>query len=196
MPNLNPTAKKKRPRSAPRRTTAASAAAEIGRRELLGFPAALLRDLPLEVRFGVQARGLSGVIHIASRPYAVGDMAQRATEPLWFDGDELRALAIAAQAERVWGTDLKGFCLRKLHEPDFRVTEPIALAGAQPDAAPLWSLGEVLRWLELELISIEIVDEELTQLPKSSAQPVSSTQPAQPVIPVDTARAAPNAAAA
>jgi len=60
--------------------------------------------------------------------------------------------------------------LRKLHDPDFRVTEAMALAGAQPDrsSAAAWSLGQVLSWLELELVAIELVE---VDVPREAMRP-------------------------
>jgi hypothetical protein len=76
-----------------------------------------------------------------------------------FTGEELHAIAVAAQAERMWPADLKGFCLHKLHDASFRLSAPLALAGAQPSREPPWPLGRVLRWLELELIDVAFLDD-------------------------------------
>jgi hypothetical protein len=119
------------------------------RAELLAFPAQLLGGLPVSSRFVLQTTGFAPRIiwSTESAPTRAG---------IVFDADEVRALAIGAQAERLWAADLKGFCLRKLHDPSFRVTELAALGGAQPAADRLWSLGRVLRWLDLELSGIEL----------------------------------------
>jgi hypothetical protein len=66
-------------------------------------------------------------------------------------------LAVGVQAERLWPADFKGFCLRKLHDPSFRLTAQAALAGAQADDGLAWSLGRVLQWLELEPLSVDLL---------------------------------------
>lgn len=79
-----------------------------------------------------------------------------ARAPLRFSGDELRAIAIAVQAERLWHADITGYCLLKLHDPSFRVTERLALNGAQPVGGPPWTLGRVLQRLELQLAAVDV----------------------------------------
>jgi hypothetical protein len=120
------------------------------RAEVLAFPAQLLAGLPVASRFVLQGLGFSPRIVWSTEP------APASRTGIVFDAEEVRALAIGVQAERLWTADLKGFCLRKLHDPSFRVTELLALGGAQPATAPPWSLGRVLRWLDLELVRIEL----------------------------------------
>ena len=64
-------------------------------------------------------------------------------------------MAVAVQADRMSHADLKGYCLLKLHDPGFRVTERIALDGAQPVDEPPWTLGRVLQRLDLQLATLE-----------------------------------------
>ena len=123
------------------------------RAELLELPAASLNGLPVGVRIIAQGLGIAHLIRFDSRS------GLEPTAGINFDGEELRAIAIGAQAERLWPADFKGFCLRKLHDPSFRVTLGLALDGAQPEAATPWSLERVLRWLELELCDAELGDE-------------------------------------
>jgi hypothetical protein len=151
MMRAKPTAKKRPRKAAPN----AARETEVARSEVLGFAAQLLPALPLEIKIGVQANGLPSVIQIASKSHAPAESGALGAEGLWFDGEELRALAVAAQSERIWSSDFKGYCLRKLHDPSFRVTEAMALSGARPDTEPAWSLARVLHWLELDLVAIE-----------------------------------------
>jgi hypothetical protein len=125
--------------------------ARLARRELLELPARHLGGLPVAMRIGVQLSGFAHAIELVSRH------RDAPAGTLTFDLEELRALAIATQAERIWAADFKGYCLLKLHEPSFRVTEILALGGAQPSAAPPWSLGQVLRGLDLALLGIELL---------------------------------------
>jgi 2-keto-3-deoxy-6-phosphogluconate aldolase len=74
-------------------------------------------------------------------------------------GDELVALALGAEAVRLFPSDLKGYCLLKLHDPSFHATEQLTLGGVEPIAAPGWSLARVLQALELELRAIELIDD-------------------------------------
>jgi len=128
-----------------------------GRAELLAFPAQLLGGLPVPSRFVLQA------LSFAPRIIWTTESAPVTRDGIVFDADEVRALAIGVQAERLWAADLKGFCLRKLHDPSFGVTELAALGGAQPSPDQPWSLGRVLRWLDLELSGIELATcDELT----------------------------------
>ena len=121
--------------------------------ELLGFPARYLPDLPIKVRIRVQCAGLHREIELCSGPVE----ARRGA--LVFGGDELLALALGAEAERLFPADLKGYCLLKLHDAAFEVTDELTLGGVEPLADPGWSLARVLRALDLELRSIEIADD-------------------------------------
>jgi hypothetical protein len=128
-----------------------------GRAELLAFPAQLLGGLPVSSRITLQAHGFAPRI-IWSTESAPGHR-----DGIVFDADEVRALAVGVQAERLWSADLKGFCLRKLHDSSFQVTELAVLGGAQPSPGRPWSLGRVLRSLDLELSGIELdTGDELT----------------------------------
>jgi hypothetical protein len=120
--------------------------------ELLAFPAAFLPELPIPVRFSLEGAGITQEIVWATyQPEALP------AGTVWFDGEELRALAAAAQAERLWPADFKGFCLRKLHDPGFRVNELVALDGAQPVAGEdAWPLGRVLERLDLRLGALHV----------------------------------------
>lgn len=123
------------------------------RGELLQLSAEHLSGLPMAVRITVQGLGITHPIRLASH------RGSELPQGIVFDGDEVRAIALGVQAERLWPADFKGYCLRKLHDPSFRVTPGLALGGAQPDAVKPWSLGCVLGWLELELCEAELTDE-------------------------------------
>lgn len=118
--------------------------------ELLGFPARYLSELPIKVRIRVQTVGLHREIELTSGP------VQARRGELLFGGSELRALALGAEAERLFPSDVKGYCLLKLHDPQFAVTEELTLGGVEPLADPGWPLQRVLRALELELRGVEL----------------------------------------
>ena len=125
--------------------TTAAMTIELG--ELLSFPVRELKGLPVAVRIDLQVSGIHHAIVWTS------ELLDAPAEGLVFDGDEVRAIAIGVETERLWPADLKGFCLRKLHDPSFRVTQGAALDGAQQSVGPAWALERVLRWLELEVIA-------------------------------------------
>jgi hypothetical protein len=129
---------------------------ELATAELISFPAVHLPRLPLHVRINVEAAGFAHAITLCS---GVAATSKPAAGAIVFEADELHAIALAVQSERMWPADFKGFCLHKLHDPSFRLGAQLALDGAQPSAGPPWSLGRVLRWLDLELIEFTFVDD-------------------------------------
>lgn len=118
--------------------------------ELLGFPARYLAELPVKVRLRVQASGLHREIEITTGRVEVRPGA------LQLSGTELRALALGVEAERLFPSDVKGYCLLKLHDPAFEISEDLALGGVEPTPGPGWPLARVLAALELELRSVEL----------------------------------------
>jgi hypothetical protein len=119
--------------------------------ELLAFPARYLAELPVKVRIRVQYAGLPREIELCS-----GGPVKVRRGTLRFDGSELRAIALGAEAERLFPADMKGYCLLKLHDPAFQVTDELTLGGVAPIDDPGWSLARVLAALDLELRSAEI----------------------------------------
>lgn len=123
--------------------------------ELLSLPARHLPELPVQTRIVAHHQGLNKEIVLCS-----GRVAGPPGE-FCFSGDELRALALGVEAERLWAWDFTGFCLLKQHDPRFEVTGPIALAGAQPvESGAAWPLGKVLQRLGLVVSAVEIADAE------------------------------------
>jgi hypothetical protein len=137
--------------------SAAAPGVELAKSELLGFPALLLPRLPLHVRISVEAPGFAHAITLCSG--VVAAPSAELGQTIVFECDELEAIATAAQAERMWPADFKGFCLHKLHDASFRLGSRLALDGAQPSTDPAWSLGRVLRWLDLEMIEFAFLDD-------------------------------------
>ena len=121
--------------------------------ELLAFPARYLSELPVKARIEVQCRGLHREVELCTGP------TETVRGALRFSGAELRALALGAEAERLFPADVKGYCLLKLHDPGFTVTEELTLGGVEPIPDPGWPLARVLRALDLELRSAELDDD-------------------------------------
>lgn len=118
--------------------------------DVLAFPARYLPELPVKVRIRAQYPGLHREIELCSGP------AEARRGALVFEGSELLALALGVEAERLFPADMKGYCLLKLHDPAFEVSEELTLGGVEPIADPGWSLARVLSALELELRGIEL----------------------------------------
>lgn len=129
-------------------------------RELQAFPARYLIELPSPLGFSVQAHGIPTDIDLMTARLAYGDEPLRG---IVFDADELAALVLGVENERVRPAEFKGFCLHKLQDPGFRLTPELALDGAFAQstvagaAAPTLSLGQVLRGLELRLVSAHML---------------------------------------
>jgi hypothetical protein len=132
--------------------------------EALAFPARHLAGLPLPVRFGLEGYGLTEIITWSSEP------DPRSRSGIVFDAAEVQAIVIAVEAERLRPSDLKGYCLRKLHDPGFRVTVGLALDGAQPQGGVAWPLARVLRHLDLELYEVSFAGSSSSWPPSSQSR--------------------------
>lgn len=122
--------------------------------EALGLSARLMGDLPLAPSLALHVLGVPGVVRIeldADRAEAA-----RAEGELVFDAEEWQAIALGAEADRIWPSDFAAFCRRKQGEPSWRVEAETALAGAQPDADEEWSAARVLERVGAEVLSIEL----------------------------------------
>jgi hypothetical protein len=151
--------------------------------ELLSYPAQHLAELPVATRFAVQVPGIPMEIELmTARLSQLDERAMRRASAargrpapsILFDGEELVAIARAAQAERLFAADFKGFCLLKLQDPGFRVTEEVAFDGAHPAgacvgggaaggghrdhlAARPWTLARLLTALRAELLDARLL---------------------------------------
>lgn len=111
----------------------------------LGLPAHVLGSLPRPL-------ALSGSVFGQRIRFA----GEREAGVACFDADEWAALVTAAEADRVWASDLAAFCRRKREEPAWRLTLEEALAGAQPDPDERWSVRRVLERLGMELHEVQL----------------------------------------
>ena len=119
-------------------------------RELLEFPCQWLADLPepFSVRLIVAGAPVPIVFELAVRAAEVPVLATR----IVFDREEVRALAIGVQADRIWHREFLGFCFEKWRKPAFRVGLSEALDGAMPDLAqPPWALARILARLQASI---------------------------------------------
>jgi hypothetical protein len=126
-------------------------------RELLALPARLVPELPLAFTLSLLIEGAPARVQFTTELHL--DAGESLADVIVFDREELRALFIAVQADRVWRKDLLGVCFDKWRKPDHRLTLEHALAGANPDEQQDWSLGRVLARLGATLESIELADD-------------------------------------
>jgi hypothetical protein len=126
--------------------------------ELLGLPAQLVPDLPLAFTLTLAIDGAPARVQLSTELHL--DAGNSLAPVIVFDREEMRALFIATQADRIWRKDLLGICFDKWRKPDHRLTLADALAGANPDEAEAnASLGRVLARLGATVVSIELADE-------------------------------------
>jgi hypothetical protein len=126
--------------------------------ELLELPALLVPDLPLAFTLSLEVEGAPARVQLSTELHL--DAGDSLADVIVFDREEMRALFIGAQADRIWRKDLLGICFDKWRKPDHRLTLADALAGANPDEAEAnASLGRVLARLGATVVSIELADE-------------------------------------
>ena len=117
---------------------------------LLGFPGRLLPDLPAPFRLVLNVSGAP--VPVAFENAVPHEAHTVLAANVTFEAEELRALIVGVEADRIWHGEFLGFCFEKWRNPEFRVDASIALAGANPDLAqPPWSLRRVLRRLQATL---------------------------------------------
>jgi hypothetical protein len=126
--------------------------------ELLDFPARLALDLPEPVLLRLQVAGAPVPVEIATYPAALEPpvLADRIT----FDREEVRALVLGVEADRIWHADFLGMCFEKWRSPGFHLRAADALAGANPDDDRAWSLERVLRRLGATVVELEYASDE------------------------------------
>jgi hypothetical protein len=136
--------------------------------ELLGLPASLVPDLPLPVGLWLAIEGAPARVQFCTRERAGPSQAgESLAETITFDREEVRALMLAVQADRIWRKDLLGMCFDKWRKPDHRLTVRDALAGANPDEED-WTLARVLARIGATVEALELGDESRA-LPLSAA---------------------------
>jgi len=125
--------------------------------ELQRLPARLLGQLPIESKFTVKAPGIKGEIVFITHP--LPEPRPRSLEPL-FDGQELVAVVLGVEADRLGPEDFLRLCQQKRDDPHFQVTAEHTLTGAVPDAAVTRSLGQVLAALGARLTGVALIEQD------------------------------------
>lgn len=127
---------------------------------LLNLPACLVPDLPLPVTLWLELEGAPSRVQLTTRSRAEADrMCPRGVlaDVIVFDREELRALIVGVEADRLWRKDLLGLCFDKWRTPEHRLTAADALAGANPDPQH-WSLERVLARLGATVERVDFGD--------------------------------------
>lgn len=140
--------------------------------ELNALPALELASLPVPVTLWLRIEGAPATVQITTgvHPDTAGTTGTAGTagtklqppeptkslsELIVFERDELRALTIAAEADRFWRKQLLAVCFDKWRRPDHRLTVDDALAGANPDPQG-WPLARVLARLGAVVERVEL----------------------------------------
>ncbi|HEX4352550.1 MAG TPA: hypothetical protein VHZ95_06545 [Polyangiales bacterium] len=141
---------------------------------VLEFAAEALRDLPQAIALHLDVPGsplpvvfTTGLIARRPDANAASDIERDhgfdhgVNTAVVFDRDELHALVLAVEADRIWHREFLGFCFEKWRTSSFRVTEEIALAGANPDSQRRWSTARVFLRLQARITDVEWLDSQI-----------------------------------
>lgn len=132
--------------------------------ELNALPAVDLACLPVPVTLWLRVEGAPAAVQITTAatsvpgtgaPMRTPQPAASLSDLILFERDELRALAIAAEADRFWRKQFLAVCFDKWRRPDHRLTVDDALAGANPDPQG-WPLARVLARLGAVVERVEL----------------------------------------
>lgn len=127
--------------------------------EVLALPARLVPDLPLPITLWLAIEGAPARVQLTTCERAGPERSgESLADVIAFDREELRALLVAVQADRIWRKDLLGLCFDKWRRPDHRLTLRDALAGANPDESD-WTLARVLARLGATVEAVELGEE-------------------------------------
>jgi hypothetical protein len=153
-------------------------------RAVLALPALALADLPEPITLHLHVPGAPGSVVFTTQRIPCSDpcntaagtartAALNATSSahshvrphadavravLTFDRDELRALVLGVEADRIWHREFLGFCFEKWRAPAFRLTAELALGGANRDCQASWSCERFLQRLQARLCSVEFAE--------------------------------------
>ncbi len=126
-------------------------------RELLDLPARLVPDLPLAFTLTLEIEGAPARVQLSTELHL--DAGDSLADVIVFDREEMRALIVGTEADRIWRKDLLGVCFDKWRKPEHRLTLEAALAGANPEVAEAGTFGSVLARLGATVVSIELADD-------------------------------------
>lgn len=142
------------PRAATRILSRATRARTLRFGEALALPARSLGDLPLAPSLALRVAGVPGYVRVELE--AGRAEAARSADEVVLDAAEWRAIALGAEADRLWASDFAALCARKRSDRAFRIDEEVALASAQPDAREEWPAARVLERVGAEVVAIEL----------------------------------------
>jgi hypothetical protein len=126
--------------------------------EIMQFPAHLVPQLPLAVSLWLEVPGAPVPICFTTEARA-GEPDTTLAPVIVFHRDELAALVVGAESERLWRKELLGFCFEKWHRPALQISAVDVLGGANAsECAEAWSLGQVLTQLGATLLRVELSD--------------------------------------
>jgi hypothetical protein len=126
----------------------------VAARALLDFPARWLPDLPEPISISLLVAGAPVPVVLATTPHSEEAAVLAAT--IRYERDELRALVLGVEADRIWHREFLGFCFEKWRRPTFRLSLTEALGGANPDhEQPAWSLERILHRLQARQVHID-----------------------------------------
>jgi hypothetical protein len=127
-------------------------------RSLLEFPGRWLIDLPEPVVLHLRVAGAPVPVSFVTHATASCGEAPVLAASISYLPDELHALVLGVEADRIWHREFLGFCFEKWRRPTFRLSVAEALDGANPDhEQPAWSCERILQRLQARVAGFEIV---------------------------------------
>jgi len=123
--------------------------------EVLGMAARYFPEMPAASTLVCKAKW-SALPVVFSASERVCRVARNHSWPA-FNGAETLALLEAAENDRAFLSDFQGWCELKIGDPKWRLRREKIMAGvSRPDPPKLWTVARLLRYLDLELDSIEV----------------------------------------
>jgi hypothetical protein len=127
-------------------------------RSLLEFPGRWLIDLPEPIVLHLRVAGAPVPVSFVTRASERWAEAPVLAASISYLPDELHALVLGVEADRIWHREFLGFCFEKWRRPAFRLSVAEALADANPDhEQPAWSCERILQRLQARVAGFEIV---------------------------------------
>lgn len=113
-----------------------------------------LPQLPLRTMLVIEADWWDTPVVFVANDKA-GDPSRARGWPV-FDGEEFVLIVRGVENDRVWSTDLRGWCNLKTRDPGWRVKEKDVMGGVVNPDEPGWTLERVLKRIEAKLLSLEV----------------------------------------
>ena len=126
-------------------------------RELSLLQADVLPGLPLGTAVVVRLpTGAVTTLGVSERP------AAKVPDGPMLNASECRLLAQAVEFGRAGVDDLTHWIEQKVVDPEFRVTEDVALSGLRLAARGRWTLGDVVVSLRAEVLAVVAEEQQIT----------------------------------